>query len=489
MFVVPASQHGQHGVHSPSKFVVDVWLVIMKYLSVLDIVRLGSTCQTLHEFASLRHVWRDVLFQHRFLDQCYPHLRSCTAEDIRHQLKTAARLDHLWTQSSIVPKRLYTFPLDFPGVFQGLKFLPGGTWLVLLFHCRNLNPSRHSNLCLVKPSTGAGFPAVSTTFQSEMCWLPFLDQDGPYRSSRGDNLILLRTKCNDGSNAFGIVHLNTKIPSITIPLIFRTNVFVRNYAASGDYIVYGWITADRRHFLRIMQLNDNYDGFRKDMTVEIDCPKGHDGKLRIRYDLRLSGRVPCILLISTRLMAAYNIPSNVPNNVDANLPPLLTPFWQLRPAAVTFGRFVKLFHEGAIVSLYEGQIRFIRPHLDASEPNTYAIEKYNFDPPHPQNLQRPCLFSAQRIFWRSSLKNQKGTTSPWQMTIETSGVSENVHREGRVLIDLQETQTSAPSASTRIVQDWDELSGRLCIRSIQSRFAQDPRCRKTTWRVTLVDFV
>lgn len=206
-------------------------------------------------------------------------------------------------------------------------------------------------------------------------------------------------------------------------------------------------------------------------------------------------------------MAAYNIPSNVPNNVDANLPPLLTSFWQLRPAAVTFGRFVKLFHEGAIVSLYEGQIRFIRPHLDASEPNTYAIEKYNvsfalhyriggvthsplqFDPPRSQSSQWPCLFSAQRIFWRSSLHNQKGTTSPWQMTIETSAVPENVHREGRVLIDLQETQTSAPSASTRIVQDWDELSGRLCIKSIQSRFTQDPRCRKTTWRVTLVDFV
>jgi hypothetical protein len=216
MFVVPASQHG---VYSPSKFVVDVWLVIMRYLSVLDIIRLGSvslrqiinitlsvscfmlysqTCRTLHEFASLRHVWRDALrFQHCFLDQSYPHLRSSTVEDIRHQLKTAARLDHIWTLPSIVPKRLYTFPLDFPGVFQGLKFIPGGTWLVLLFHCRNLNPSRHSNLCLIKPSTRAEFPAASTTLQSEICWLPF-DQDSPYKSSRGDDLMLLRTKCNDG---------------------------------------------------------------------------------------------------------------------------------------------------------------------------------------------------------------------------------------------------------------------------------------------------
>ncbi|KAG1731653.1 uncharacterized protein EDB91DRAFT_1153939 [Suillus paluster] len=468
--VVRASQHH---VHNPSKFVVDIWLVIMSYLSVLDIIKLGSTCRTLHEFATLRHVWRHALFQHRFLDQCYPHLRSCTAEDIRRQLKTAAQLDHIWTQPS-----------------HCLKFLPGGTWLVLLFHCRNLNPSRHSNLCLIRASTGSGvndLPTASTTFQSEMCWLPFLDQDGPYKSSRGDDLMLLRTKCNDGSNAFGIVHLDTKSPSIRIPLILRTKVFVRNYAAAGDYIVYGWITSDRRHLLRIMQLNENYDGFRKDMTVEIDCPRGHNGKLRIRYDLRLSGRVPRILLVSTRLMAAYNITSTVPSGSDAN-PPLLTPFWQLRPVAVTFGRIIKMFHEGAVVSLYDGQIRFIRPDLDDSEPNAHVIEKYTlrllrFKPPRPQSSQWPCLFAAQRIFWLSSI--------PWQMAIETTAVPEKDRCEGRVLMDFQETKTSDPRpfASTRIVQDWDELSGRLCIRSAQSRSSQDPRLRRTVWQVTLVDFV
>lgn len=95
----------------------------------------------------------------------------------------------------------------------------------------------------------------------------------------------------------------------------------------------------------------------------------------MRYDLRLSGRIPRILLISTRLIAAYNIPSDIPNDFDST-PPLLTPFWQLRPAAVTFGRFIKTFHEGPIVSFYEGQIRFIRPELDASEPNAHIIEKY-----------------------------------------------------------------------------------------------------------------
>jgi hypothetical protein len=206
-------------------------------------------------------------------------------------------------------------------------------------------------------------------------------------------------------------------------------------------------------------------------------------------------------------MTAYEIPSTLPSDPEANLPPLLTPFWQLRPVAVTFGRLVKMFHEGAIVSLYEGQIRFIRPDLDASEPNAHVIEKYNvsftlhpwirgvthlslqFEPPRPQSSQWPCLFAAQRIFWLSSLHNQKGTTCPWQMAIETTAVPENDHREGRAIMDFQESQSSSPSPRTRIVQDWDELSGRLCIRSVHSRFTQDLRCRRITWRVTLVDFV
>ncbi|KAG0703285.1 hypothetical protein DFH29DRAFT_448225 [Suillus ampliporus] len=206
-------------------------------------------------------------------------------------------------------------------------------------------------------------------------------------------------------------------------------------------------------------------------------------------------------------MAAYNIPSNVPNDSDA----LLTPFWQLRPAGVTFGRIVKMVHEGAIVFLYGGKIRFIRPDLDNSESNAYVIEEYTVSsvvqlwllgvthllfqvkPPHPHSSQWPCLFAAQRIFWLSCMPSQKEPAGPWKMAIETTAVSENDHCEGRALMDFQETQTSDPhpTARSRIVQDWDELSGRLCIRSAQNCSSQDPmrRSLRTAWRVTLVDFV
>jgi hypothetical protein len=89
------------------------------------------------------------------------------------------------------------------------------------------------------------------------------------------------------------------------------------------------------------------------------------------------------------------------------------------------------------------------------------------------------------------MAGQKETADHCQIAIETTAVPEHEYREGRTLMDFQEAQIldACPPARNRIVQDWDELSGRLCIRSSESRFPQDLRTRRTTWRVTLVDFV
>jgi hypothetical protein len=76
------------------------------------------------------------------------------------------------------------------------------------------------------------------------------------------------------------------------------------------------------------------------------------------------------------------------------------------------------------------------------------------------------------------------------MAIETTAVPEHERGDGRALMDFQESQVlDTRLARNRIVQDWDELSGRLCIRNAQSRFPQDLSRRRTTWQVTLVDFV
>jgi len=85
---------------------------------------------------------------------------------------------------------------------------------------------------------------------------------------------------------FGICTLNTTKPSVNVKLTVQTSVFIRNYVAAGDYIVYGWTVikqdgSERRHLVRIMKLNEDYSGFSQDVTVELDCPSGHSGKLRV----------------------------------------------------------------------------------------------------------------------------------------------------------------------------------------------------------------
>lgn len=61
----------------------------------------------------------------------------------------------------------------------------------------------------------------------------------------------------------------------------HTTLRTRNHIVAGDYLVYGWITEDRKHMLRIMKLNEDYTKLAKDVVVEIDCPPGHDGRLMV----------------------------------------------------------------------------------------------------------------------------------------------------------------------------------------------------------------
>ena len=155
----------------------------------------GQTCKTLFEYSQCHHVWHGALAKHRFLPKSYPHLRHAPTSVIRRQLITTARLDAAFSQGTLKPIRSYSFPLEFPGLFQGMKFVPGSDWLVLLFHSRTLNPARHSNICLFKPPMieSTDTTPASVTLQSERCWLRLGPRDGPYKSSRGDDLMLLRT--------------------------------------------------------------------------------------------------------------------------------------------------------------------------------------------------------------------------------------------------------------------------------------------------------
>jgi hypothetical protein len=61
----------------------------------------------------------------------------------------------------------------------------------------------------------------------------------------------------------------------------HTTLRTRNYVVAGDYLVYGWITDDRKHMLRIMKLNQDYTKLDRDVVAEIDCPSGNDGRLMV----------------------------------------------------------------------------------------------------------------------------------------------------------------------------------------------------------------
>ncbi|KAF9237789.1 hypothetical protein BU15DRAFT_62984 [Melanogaster broomeanus] len=474
--------------------VADVWLVIMSHLSPFDLVNLGQTCRRLHEYSQLHHVWRSALLRHRFLPKSYSHLRDASTDVIRRQLLITARLDTAYNQGSLKPLRSYSFPIDVPGLFQGLRFLPGGKWLVMQFHSRLLNPERHSNICLFQPPLapgGAGATPTSVTLQSDRCWLPFTPQDGPYKSSRGDDLLLLRTFVKN-ERTFAICHLDTNTPSVKITYMFHATTFIRNYTAAGDYVVYGWITDDRKHMLRIMKLSEDYTKLVKDVTVEIDCPPGHDGRLRVRYDLRLSGKIPKVLLISARLMAAYDISDAA--LASESLPLRIQPVWKHLPTHISFGRILQVFHEGAIVTLYEGKIRFIYPEIDDARPNTQTTAIYNFPHPRPESSKWPAVFEPQRIFWPFRLPDSLPAVVGSRSRIETAMLpppqSEECDVE-RVIIDHEELPSTSGGSmrATSVAQDWDELSGKLCVRSVRSRFPHDHAWRKTCWRITIMDMV
>ncbi|KAL4078182.1 hypothetical protein V8B97DRAFT_2073630 [Scleroderma yunnanense] len=522
----------------PIDLIPDVWIMIMSYLSTPDLIVLSKTCITLQRYSQLRHVWFNALRQHRFLSASYPHLLNSPTEVIRRQLVTTTCLDAAYSQSLLVPVKTHSFPLEFQGVFQGLRWLSGGDWLVLLFHSRTLNPERHSNLWLIKPDITTGVstsvpPTVPASLQSEWCWLPITEKDGPYLSSRGDNLLLLHTYAHN-VRTFGICILDTKTPSVDIKLTVETNIFVRNYVAAGDYFAYGWTVtkangSERRHLVRIMKLNEDYSGLLQDVTVEIDCPPGHTGKLRIKYDLRLAGNVPRLFLVSARLMAAYDIPDANASSTSDGIP-RLSPVWMYVPEEghLSFGKILRIFTEGAIVTLRDGKTRYIVPDIHSTnrQLNSQTTVVYSFLQHRRENLSWPAVFDSQRAFWPVKLSSPRSgnseqaslchidspTTSSGRRTmIETAMIPPPCNEFGecvvrRLFIDYrnstEEHDLSSPQYHpigmratrakpvTAIVQDWDELSARLCVRYMKSvNYTRSQGLAQTSMRVVVMHIV
>ena len=58
----------------------------------------------------------------------------------------------------------------------------------------------------------------------------------------------------------------------------------------------------------------------------------------------------------------------------------------------------------------------------------------------------------------------------------------------RVLVDHDELAPVKSSLACD-AQDWDELSGKLCVRYVRSQFPHDLSWKNTTWRITILEMV
>lgn len=75
-------------------------------------------------------------------------------------------------------------------------------------------------------------------------------------------------------------------------------------------------------------------------------------------------------------MAAYDISDDVLTSGCQSSPLKLQAVWQYIPENISFGRILRVFRENAIVTLYEGKVRFIYPEIDNPEPDAKTIATY-----------------------------------------------------------------------------------------------------------------
>lgn len=85
-------------------------------------------------------------------------------------------------------------------------------------------------------------------------------------------------------------------------------------------------------------------------------------------------------------MAAYDISDDVLASGCKSSPLKLQRVWKYIPENISFGRILHVFHENAVVTLYEGKLRFIYPDMDNPQPDAKTIAGYQV-----------CNFSALEV--------------------------------------------------------------------------------------------
>lgn len=75
-------------------------------------------------------------------------------------------------------------------------------------------------------------------------------------------------------------------------------------------------------------------------------------------------------------MAAYDISDDALTSGCESSPLKLQTVWKYVPESISFGRILRVVNESAIVTLYQGKLRFIYPDIDDSEPDAKTLATY-----------------------------------------------------------------------------------------------------------------
>ncbi|KAF9237056.1 hypothetical protein BU15DRAFT_76293 [Melanogaster broomeanus] len=474
----------------------DVWLTILHFCDVPEIIRVGMTCLSLYLLTQHSHaVWYHVLLriaQDKRLYSLIHRIPSLPTDVLRRKAILAAKLDHLCQHSRSVIFPHATSSLALPlGISRAwnITFIPGGEWLVMLYKSEQNN---RVGLLLCKVDAAASDKRKFRQLECVHAWSSFQ----VFTSDTGDPLLLLRQDHPDATT-LGVGYVD--MSSYPAKVVMTTTIEVPpldGCCPLGNYIACGWTDSATtnpydlsstlpRHFVGVMKLDLTYARVTHRSTIELKYRNGnHIPRAKTMtaglitgnkwsYGLRIDTEGCLSVLVSHRtLVAAYRIPDPELWAVPYHTVPM-TPFWsfpvhRLAPRAVYLVPSVPTVDQPSILIYHTGRCLFLAPDFDADPRgrhptyfSTYAV--------------RPCFqaaltFGPHRAFW--DLGNGRVQTRVLPTPLQPIFYDEDSDYWDLGGVNASEGSLGIGMRSLTAVEDfdgrlskgaWDEESGRLVV--------------------------
>ncbi|KAH7882353.1 hypothetical protein F5I97DRAFT_1909620 [Phlebopus sp. FC_14] len=393
---------------------VNIWLKILVYCEVLDIIRVGMVCRSLSFASRDRLVWYHALLRITH-DKRLPHYRvhfpSLSTSALRKKATLAARVDHAWHDPLFRPFRHVTRSLHVPASHAwSITLLPGGEWLVML--CR-YGPDNYEGIMLCEANVTPNNRPRTVVLQCDHSWSSLR----VFTSDTGDSLLLLRAD-HARMSTLGVCLVQVSASEPRMEMVFTTLIpQIEGCTAWGNYIAFGWTEPSpvsdheppdplSRHMVRVMKLASSYREATGHCTVEVACKtrrrKPMFSSRRHSYGLRIHGPDRLIIVISnTALVAAYDIPPLLPVSHEHETV-AVRPFWQfhcghMTPRAVHLIPSVPAVDSPSAVIFYQNRCLFLAPDFDGDPPGLHPTYFGTYT--SPRGLKRPLILGPHRAFW------------------------------------------------------------------------------------------